>query len=112
MRKRSVTPGLLLAMALASPADAFTNCRTWTHLDAAQKHDYLHAEIERIVTSAEAKKYGSVNKVNMRKCLSRHVPEISDQFDGLCVDKKTASMQALNRELERYIWTCVGRRGS
>ena len=102
--------GLVLTLALAAPAGAFMHCRAWTHLDQGQKHDALLDEVERIVTSNDARKYGSINKVNVRQCLTRRVPEISDQMDGICADKKKASMQALNRELERYIWTCVGRR--
>lgn len=100
----------VLALLLATPAGAFMKCKVWEGLDDGQKEQALLDQIDRVVTSNDAKKYGSINKVTVRKCLESRVPDIRDQFDGICMDGKTASMQALNRELERYVWTCVGRR--
>ncbi len=110
MSKRSLFLGGLLAIALSAPADAFMSCRAWEGLDDGQRRDALLAEIDRIVSSNDARKYGSINKVNVRHCLERRIRQIGDDFDALCMDSKTASMQALTRELDRYIWTCVGGR--
>ena len=110
MWKRSVFLGGLLALALSAPADAFMSCRAWNGLDDGQRRDALLAEIDRIVSSNDARKYGSINKVNVRHCLEGRISRMADDFDALCMDKKTASMQALTRELDRYIWTCVGGR--
>ena len=107
---RSVLLGVLLATILASPAGAFVKCRTWESLDDHQRDEALLGEIDRIVTSNDAKKYGSINKVQVGRCLERRIPEIRDQFDGICFEGKSAGMQALNREFERFVWTCVGRR--
>jgi hypothetical protein len=48
--------------------------------------------------------------VTLRRCLEARVPDMRDQFDGICAVGKRASLQALNQEFDRYIWSCVGRR--
>jgi hypothetical protein len=32
------------------------------------------------------------------------------RFDGICAEGKRASLQALDDEFSRYIWSCVGGR--
>ena len=46
----------------------------------------------------------------MRRCLEGRIWDMRDQFDGICLEGKRASLQALNQEFDRYIWTCVNQR--
>ena len=105
---------LLLATALclfvASPAVADFKCRDWVKLDDAAKEEQLLDEIERVLSSNAAKRYGSINKVTVRRCLEGRVWDMRDQFDGICAEGKRSSMQALNDEFERTTWSCVGER--
>ena len=107
---RSPLLGAFLAVVLVAPASASFKCKTWQKLEPEQQREALLERIEQAVTSNDAKKYGSINKVQVRRCMERRIPELRDQFDGICMDAKSASLQALEREFERHIWTCVGRR--
>jgi hypothetical protein len=100
----------LLSLILASPAAAFFKCREWEKLDEAGKEELLLEQIDSVLASNEAKRYGSINKVTVRRCLEGRVWDMRDQFDGICAEGKRASLQALNDEFERNIWTCVGQR--
>jgi hypothetical protein len=101
--------GGLLALVLASPASAEFRCKTWDKLDDAQKREALLAEIDAVLTGNVAQQY-QVNKVQIRKCLQQRVPAMRDQFDGICMEGKRAPMSALDREFEKHLFTCVGRR--
>jgi hypothetical protein len=101
---------LALSLLLASPASAFFKCREWQKLDDAAKEQLLLDQIESVLASNQAKRYGSINKVTVRRCLEGRVWEMRDQFDGICQEGKRASLQALNDEFERNVWSCVGKR--
>ena len=77
------------------------------NLDDAGKRALLEQRIDQVLSGNVAKQYG-VNKVNLRQCMERNIPSMRAQFDGICAEG--ASMQALNDQFDRYIWTCVGRR--
>jgi hypothetical protein len=51
-----------------------------------------------------------VNKVQIRKCLQQRVSAMHDQFDGICMEGRRAPMNALDRDFETHLFTCVGRR--
>jgi hypothetical protein len=104
---RSLWLGFALCLALAAPADAALRCRNWDELDDGQKSEELEAEIERVLNSNTAQQY-QVNRVTIRKCLQRKIPDMQDQFDGICAEGKSAPMNALEKEFERYLYTCVG----
>ena len=100
----------VLSLTLASPAAAFFKCRDWVKLDDAGKEELLVAQIDSTLASNAAKRYGSINKVTVRRCLEGRVWDMRDQFDGICAEGKRSSLQALNDEFERNVWTCVGQR--
>jgi hypothetical protein len=101
--------GVLLALAVAAPASAEFRCRTWDKLDDEAKHEAILAEIEAVLTGNDAKKY-SVNKVQIRQCMQRRAPAIQAQFDGICLEGMSAAMNALDKEFEGQLFTCVGSR--
>jgi hypothetical protein len=105
---------LLLTLAVtllaAAPASAFFKCRDWDKLDDAGKEKLLEERIDQVLNSNAAKRYGSINKVAVRRCLEGRIWDMRDQFDGICLEGKRASLQALNQEFDRYIWTCVNQR--
>jgi hypothetical protein len=107
---RILLPALALSLLVASPAAAFFKCRSWEKLDDAAKEELLLDEIERVLASNQAKRYGSINKVDVRRCLEARVWDMREQFDGICAEGKRASLQALNQEFDRYVWGCVGKR--
>jgi hypothetical protein len=104
---RAILLGLALSMAFAGPANAFFKCKTWVKLDDAGKRALLAQRIDQVLTGNVAKQYG-VNKVTLRQCMERNISDMRAQFDGICAEG--ASMQALNDQFDRYIWSCVGRR--
>jgi hypothetical protein len=104
---RSILLGLLLSLALTSPASAFFKCKTWETLEDEEKRELLLERIDQAMTSNEAKKY-DVNKVRLKRCLEEQAWDMQEQFDGICAEGKSASMQALNDMFTRYIWSCVG----
>jgi hypothetical protein len=104
---RSTVLIALLSLALASPASAFFKCKSWTRLDDEQKTELLEQQTDKTLEGNVARQY-QVNRVTIRKCMIRYIPEMRDQFDGICAEGKSASLQALNREFERYLFSCVG----
>jgi hypothetical protein len=104
---RAILLGLALSVVFAAPASAFLKCKSWVRLDDAGKRALLEQRIDQVLSGNVAKQYG-VNKVNLRQCMERNVSDMRAQFDGICAEG--ASMQALNDQFDRYIWTCVGRR--
>jgi hypothetical protein len=104
---RTILLGLALSLVFAAPASAFFKSKSWVNLDDAGKRALLEQRIDQVVSGNVAKQYG-VNKVNLRQCMERNISGMRDQFDGICAEG--ASMQALNDQFDRYIWTCVGRR--
>jgi hypothetical protein len=101
--------GLMLALAVAAPASAGFRCRDWDNLEDGAKQEAILAEIEAVITGNNAKKY-SVNTVQIRQCLQRRTPAIRDQFDGICLEGMSAAMNALDKEFEAHLFTCVGSR--
>ena len=102
---------LLLAMVLsltfAAPASAWFKCKTWEKMDDEAKETMLEEKTEAALEGNVAKQY-QINRVNVRKCMRERIPDMRDQFDGICAEGKRASLQALNREFERYLFSCVG----
>jgi hypothetical protein len=78
---------LLLTLAVtllaAAPASAFVKCRDWDKLDDAGKEKRLEEQIDRVLNSNAAKRYGSINKVTVRRCLEGRISGMRDQFDGI-----------------------------
>ena len=101
--------GVMLAVAVAAPASAGFRCRNWDNLEDAAKQEAILAEIEAVLTGNDAKKY-SVNIVQIRQCMQRRAPAIRAQFDGICLEGKSAAMNALDKEFEAHLFTCVGSR--
>jgi hypothetical protein len=104
---RSVALGLALLLVFAAPASAFFKCKSWTKLDDAGKRELLEQRIDQVLSGNVARQY-DVDKVRIRQCLERSIPDMRAHFDGICDEGKRASMQALDEKFDRYVWSCVG----
>ena len=104
---RALLP-LLLCLALAGPAAASSfRCKEWEKRDDAGKEERIAQRITEGLEGNAARQYGSINKVAVRRCLEGRIWDLREQFDYICSEGQRRSMQALDEEFERTVWTCV-----
>jgi hypothetical protein len=103
---RNAIATLFAALLVASPATAI-ECDEWTRLAPASKPGAIQQLIEARLSSDEAQRYTSANHVNIRACMQPQVPRLVAQFDGVCAEGMSASMDALDEVFDQYFLSCV-----
>ena len=107
--RRRIAPALGLASVLligAPPALAI-ECEDWERLGEGAKPARVEQLVEARLSSNRGRQYTSANRVAIRQCLERFVPDIVAQFDGACAEGIGASMNALDEIFDKYFLSCV-----
>ncbi len=94
-----------ISLVWTSAASAMT-CRDWNRLAGGQKANAVDGMIRGAIAGQGGRSYG-VNRGAIERCLYGQARNIEYDFDDVCADSRTASMQALNTIFKNYIWTCV-----
>ena len=96
----------LLALVWAPPALA-GNCQYWNRLPPAARSADIENMINAHMTSNNSKKYTSVDKVNIRRCLREFVPQIVEQIDQACADRPGGNAEYVDDIFDKYLLSCV-----
>ena len=98
----------LFALGLLLPAPAHAiRCSDWNRLSAPQKSQEILYLIQDVTESNSARRY-SGNRRAVARCMERHANSIHYDFDDACAQGMRTNMQALNRIMKSYTWSCVG----
>ena len=98
---------LLLAVLLWLPATAHAvRCSQWTRLSYEQKIDLIYQMTEEALGSHQVRQTG-VNRMTIARCLQSNAQNLVDEFDYLCAQGQSVSLDALNRRFKDYAWSCV-----
>lgn len=98
---------LLLAVALLLPVPAHAiHCSEWTRLSYEQKIGVIYQMTEDALGSPQVQQSG-VNRMKLARCLQDQAGILVDEFDYLCAQGQSVSMDALNRTFKTYAWSCV-----
>jgi hypothetical protein len=57
--------------------------------------------------SNNSKKYTSVDKVKIRRCLREFVPRIVEQIDQACADRPGGNDKYVDDIFDKYLLSCV-----
>jgi hypothetical protein len=90
---------------LPVPARAI-RCSQWARLSYEQKVDLIYQMTEDALGSPEVRKSG-VDRLRISRCLQGNAENLVDEFDYLCAQGRSVSMDALNRRFKDYAWSCV-----
>ena len=97
----------LLVLLIAVPVGASgIRCSTWDRLDPNQKSQEISRLIDELVQGSRGRNF-NVNRAAVARCLERQSLNIQYEFDDICSEGKRANLQALNRALKSYVWSCV-----
>jgi hypothetical protein len=105
--------GSLLLVDAAEPREAPTRptadlkCSAWNRLTDDQKLDAVDQLIGDAFRSASGRRYPYLNRTRVERCLEPYRWQLADDFEELCSRGQRADMQALNRTLRTYTWSCA-----
>jgi hypothetical protein len=98
---------LLLAVVLLLPAPARAiHCSQWTRLSYEQKIDFINQMTEDALGGHQVRQTG-VDRLKISRCMQDNAENLVDEFDYLCAQGQSVSMDALNRRFKDYAWSCV-----
>ncbi len=97
---------IVISFLLAAPVAGAIECEEWQRLGPG-KEARIRQMIDERLSSNQGGRYTSANRVSMRQCLNRFVPDIEAQFDGTCAEGMEASMNALDEIFDKYFLSCV-----
>jgi len=98
---------LLLAVVLLLPAPALAiHCSQWTRLSDEQKIDFIDQMTEDALGGHQVQQTG-VDRLKISRCMQDNAENLVDEFDYLCAQGQSVSMDALNRRFKDYAWSCV-----
>lgn len=98
---------LLLAVVLLLPAPARAiHCSQWTRLSYEQKIDFINQMTEEALGGHQVRQTG-VDRLKISRCMQDNAENLVDEFDYLCAQGQSVSMDALNRRFKDYAWSCV-----
>ena len=95
-----------ISLLLSTPAGAI-ECDEWTQVAPAGQAQTIEGLIESRLSSDEAQSYTSANPVRIRACLQPRVAAIVAEFDGVCAEGISASMNALDEVFDQYFRSCI-----
>lgn len=99
---------LLLAVVFLLPAPARAiRCPQWTRLSYEQKIDFIYQMTEDALGSHQVRQT-RVDRLKISRCMQDNAENLVDEFDYLCAQGQSVSMDALNRRFKDYAWSCVG----
>ena len=96
----------LLALAWAPPALA-GDCQNWNRLPPAARSSDIEGMINAHMTSNNSKKYTSVDKVAIRRCLRDFVPRIVEEIDQACTDRPGGNAEFVDDIFDKFLLSCV-----
>lgn len=97
---------IVLAFLLAAPVAGAIECDEWQGL-GPDKEARIRQMIESHLSSNRGQQFTSENRVAMRQCLNRFVPDIAARFDGACDEGAGGGMNALDDIFDKYFLSCV-----
>jgi hypothetical protein len=98
---------LLLAVVLLLPVPARAiRCSQWARLSYTQKIDVIYQMTEDALGSHQVQQTG-VDRLKISRCLQDNAENLVDEFDYLCAQGQSVSIDALNRRFKDYAWSCV-----
>ncbi|MDJ0848960.1 MAG: hypothetical protein QNK04_11320 [Myxococcota bacterium] len=106
MRRALLSLVLSLSLLAASGPALAIECEDWERLEGG-KESRVERLIDARLQSNQGKKYTSANRVDIRSCAMRFVPDIVAQFDGACAQGMAASMNVLDEIFDKYFLSCV-----
>jgi hypothetical protein len=96
----------LLVLGGAATANA-GDCRYWLRLDPDAKRADIGAMITAHMTSNNSKRYTSVNRVEIGRCLRGFVGRIVEDVDYACGERPDANAEYVDDIFDRYLLSCV-----
>lgn len=103
----------LLLVGAAEPRDPATGpdsdlrCSAWNRLTDDQKLDVVDQLIADAFRSGPGQRYPYLNRTRIQRCLEPYRGQLVDDFEELCARGQRADLQAMNRTLRTYTWSCV-----
>jgi hypothetical protein len=91
----------VLGIALSASA---MRCNEWARLDPTQQSNAIVGMIDARLEGERGKKYTSVNRPKIRRCLMGRIADIQDEFDAECGKR---NRRRLDDVLTSYIVSCV-----
>jgi hypothetical protein len=75
-------------------------------MSQSQKWDRIDRMIDDAISGNKGRSY-RVNRNAIARCLDAHSQTMFWEFDDLCADSRTASMNAIRGRFKKTLWTCV-----
>ena len=88
------------------PADNL-KCSTWNRLNDDQKLDAVDRMIDDAFRNASGRRYPYLNRTRIQRCLEPYRDQLVDDFEELCGRGQRADLEAMNRTLRTYTWSCA-----
>ncbi|HVN40139.1 MAG TPA: hypothetical protein VMW19_18405 [Myxococcota bacterium] len=82
-------------------------CSTWNRLTDDQKFEAVDGLIGDAFRSAPSQRYPYLNRTRIQRCLEPYRAQLVDDFEELCARGQRADLQAMNRTLRNYTWSCL-----
>ena len=99
---------LIGVLILAGPVSALAgDCPRWNRLGPAGRSSEVEGMIAAHMESNNSKKYTSVDKVKIRRCLREFVPQIVEQIDQACTDRPGGNDEYVDDVFDKYLLSCV-----
>jgi len=90
-----------------SPVALAGDCQYWNRLAPADRISDVEGMINGHLESNTSRKYTSENKVMIRGCLRRFIPQIVEQIDQACADRPGASDDYVDDIFDKYLLSCI-----
>jgi hypothetical protein len=99
---------LIVGLVLIWPAAALAgDCPYWNRLAAADRITDIENMIDAHMTSNNSKKYTSVDKVAIRRCLREFIPRIVEEIDQACTDRPRGNAEFVDDIFDKFLLSCV-----
>jgi hypothetical protein len=99
---------LIGLVVLAFPGAALAgDCQYWNRLPPAARAADIENMITAHMTSNNSKKYTSVDKVAIRRCLRDFVPRIVEEVDQACTDRPGGNAEYVDDIFDKFLLSCV-----